>query len=144
MNHMNHTNRMKRMAAALGLVSALALGGCAGMVPPSPDALAKLPVVTYPDKPTGNGDYVYKLPAGQRIDVRLLADGSALTVGADQTISTRLGRDLYLHKRWASEDGKRWVDAQELIGVNLTLRLPGYDTPGPGELHLSVNRKTPR
>lgn len=133
-----------RSVLALGLVSAFALGGCASLFPPSAEALAKLPVVTYPDKPAGSGDYVYKLPAGQRLDVRLLADGNALTVGADQTISARLGRDLYLHKRWASEDGRRWVDAQELIGVNLTVRLPGYDTPGPGELHLSVNRKVPR
>ncbi|MEX8494516.1 hypothetical protein [Sphaerotilus sp.] len=139
---------MKRIAVrsvlALGLVSALALGGCASPFPPSADALAKLPVVTYPDKPAGTGDYVYKLPAGQRIDVRLLADGSALTVGADQTISARLGRDLYLHKHWASEDGRHWVDANELIGVNLSVRLPSYESPGPGELHLSVNRKTPR
>jgi hypothetical protein len=133
-----------RSVLSLGLVSALALGGCASPFPPSADALAKLPVVTYPDKPAGKGDYVYKLPAGQRIDVRLLADGSALSMGADQTISARLGRDLYLHKQWASEDGRHWVDAKELVGVNLSLRLPGYETPGPGELHLSVNRKTPR
>ncbi|WP_338413000.1 hypothetical protein [uncultured Sphaerotilus sp.] len=133
-----------RSVLALGLVSALALGGCASPFPPSADALTKLPVVTYPDKPAGKSDYIYKLPAGQRIDVRLLVDGSALTMGADQAISARLGRDLYLHKQWASEDGRHWVDAKELVGVNLSLRLPGYETPGPGELHLSVNRKMPR
>jgi len=133
-----------RSVLALGLVSALALGGCASPFPPSADVLAKLPVVTYPDRPTGKSDYIYKLPAGQRIDVRLLVDGSALTMGADQAISARLGRDLYLHKQWASEDGRHWVDAKELVGVNLSLRLPGYETPGPGELHLSVNRKAPR
>jgi hypothetical protein len=135
---------MKKLAAlgALSIVSALALvglGGCAS--PPSADQLATLPVVTYPDKPAA-GDYVYKLPAGQPIELRMLADGSALDGSVDQTLSARLGHDIYLHKRWASEDGRHWVDARELIGVHLAVRLPSYETPGPGELHLSVERKT--
>ena len=135
---------MKKLAAlgALSIVSALALvglGGCAS--PPSADQLATLPVVTYPDKPAA-GDYVYKLPAGQPIELRMLADGSALTGSVDQTLSARLGHDIYLHKRWASEDGRHWVDARELIDVHLMLRLPSHESPGPGEMHLSVERKT--
>ncbi|MEY8689025.1 MAG: hypothetical protein AB9M53_03980, partial [Leptothrix sp. (in: b-proteobacteria)] len=99
-------------------------------------------VVTYPDKPAAGSDYVYKLPAGKPIALRMLADGSALTGSVDQALSARLGHDIYLHKRWASEDGRHWVDARELIGVHLTLRLPSYETPGPGEMHLNVERKT--
>jgi hypothetical protein len=136
---------MKKLAAigTLSIVSAfalLSLGGCASA--PSAEKLAALPVVTYPDKPTAGGDYIYKLPAGKPIELRMLADGSALDGKVDQPLSTRLGRDLYLHKRWASEDGRHWVDARELIDIHLTLRLPSYETPGPGEMHLNVERKT--
>lgn len=136
---------MKKLAAigTLSIVSALtllSLGGCAS--PPSADKLAALPVVTYPDQPAAGSDYVYKLPAGKPIELRMLADGSALTGSVDQALSARLGHDIYLHKRWASEDGRHWVDARELIGVHLTLRLPSYETPGPGKMHLNVERKT--
>lgn len=126
---------------AIAAATVMTLAGCAS--PPTGASLASLPVVTYPARPVGGGDYVYKLPAGQRIDVRLLVEGSALNTGADQTISARLSHDLYLHKQWASEDGKRWVDRKDLIGVNLSVTLPSYEAPGPGEMRLSVQRKAP-
>lgn len=136
---------MKKLAAigTLGIVSALTLlglGGCASA--PTAETLATLPVVTYPDKPAAGNDFIYRLPAGKPIELHMRADGSALDGQVDQTLNARLGRDLYLHKRWASEDGRHWVDARELIGVHLMLRLPSYESPGPGEMHLSVERKT--
>lgn len=118
----------------------VALSGCAGFAPPSAEKLATLPVVTYPNKPP-SGDFVYKLPAGKPIDVRILADGTALATGVDQKVSASLAHDIYLHKKWASEDGQTWQAAGKLIGVRLTLALPSYETPGPGELHLTVDRK---
>ncbi len=123
-------------------VPALAiLTGCASLLSPPTDKLAAMPVVSYPDKPAG-GDYVYKLPAGKPIDINLRADGSALTAPVAQTTSASLARDLYLHKQWASEDGRHWVRADKLIGVNLNIALPAHGTPGPGEIHLTVDRKT--
>lgn len=127
-----------KLIQSLVIPSLVVLTGCAGLAPPSAEKLAALPVVTYPDKPAA-GDFVYKLPAGKPIDVRILADGTALATGADQKVSASLAHDLYLHKNWASEDGKTWLAADKLIGVKLTLTLPSYETPGPGEMHLTVN-----
>lgn len=116
-----------------------ALSGCA-LAPPSADKLAAMPLVTYPDKPA-SADYVYRLPAGQPLDVNVRAEGSALSRPVDQKISASLVRDLYLHKHWASEDGKNWMSADKLIGVNLRVSLPSYEAPGPGEMYLKVERK---
>jgi hypothetical protein len=129
-----------KLIQSLVIPSLVVLTGCAGLTPPSAEKLAALPVVTYPDKPAA-GEFVYKLPAGKPIDVRILADGTALATGADQKVSASLAHDIYLHKKWASEDGQTWVAADKLIGINLTLILPSYETPGPGEMHLAVNRK---
>jgi len=124
----------------LALPILAALGGCALMPPPS-ERLAAMPVVTYPDKPT-TADYVYKLPAGQPLDVMVRAEGSALLAPVDQKISASLARDLYLHKTWASEDGQHWRAANKLIGVNLRISLPSYEAPGPGSLYLAVERRS--
>lgn len=125
------------LAHALPILAAL--GGCA-LMPPSADKLAAMPLVVYPDKPTTD-DYVYKLPAGKPLDVNMRAEGSALSAPVDQKLSASLARDLYLHKNWASEDGKHWQAADKLIGVNLRITLPSYEAPGPGELYLGVERK---
>ena len=129
-----------KLIHSLAMPALVILSGCAGLPPPSAEKLAPLPVVTYPDKPP-TGDFVYKLPAGRPIDLRILADGTALATGADQKVSASLAHDIYLHKKWASEDGRTWLDADKLIGVKLTIALPSYETPGPGEMHLTVNRK---
>ncbi len=118
------------------------VAGCAALNRPSAEQLAALPVVTYPDTPPA-GDFVYKLPAGQPIDLRVLVDGSALAQGADQKVSASLAHDIYLHKEWASEDGRTWQPAGKLVGVKLTVKLPSYESPGPGEMHLTVDRKLP-
>jgi hypothetical protein len=118
------------------------LTGCAGLTPPSAGRLATLPLVVYPDTPPA-GDYIYKLPAGKPISVHLRADGSALTGNVAQSLDASLARDLYLHKTWASEDGLTWMAADRLIGLNLSITLPSYDTPRPGQIHLTVDRKAP-
>lgn len=125
----------------LTVPSLITLAGCAGLTPPSAEKLATLPVVTYPNKPPSD-DFVYKLPAGIPIDMRMLVDGTALATGADQKVSASLAHDIYLHKKWASEDGQTWLAADKLMGVKFTLTLPSYETPGPGEMHLTVDRKS--
>lgn len=131
---------MKSIRCLIVPVFAL-LAGCAGLAPPPADKLSRLPVVAYPALPPA-GDFIYKLPAGQPIELHIRADGSALAGNVEQTISARLARDLYLHKGWASEDGRTWLAADKLIGVDLGIVLPSYEKPGPGEIHLTVERKT--
>lgn len=132
---------MKKSFHTLAPLATLALlAGCAGMTPPPAEKLAALPLVTYPDTPPA-GDYVYLLPAGKPIQMRLRADGTALAAPVDQSVDAALGRDLYLHRQWASEDGRHWLPAEQLVGVNLTVFLPSYERPGPGDIHLTVDRK---
>ncbi len=127
--------------AIMSVLAVLALNGCAGSLPPSAESLNALPVVSYPDAPP-TGDFIYKLPAGKPIDVRVLVDGNALMDKVEQTVSGQLRKDLYLYKRWASEDRTHWVKANELIGVHVRMTLPSYEAPRPGELHLTVTRRT--
>lgn len=129
-----------RTVRALVVPVVLTLTGCAGLTAPSADKLAALPVVTYPDKPAG-ADYVYRIPAGKPVQVTLRADGSALEEPASQTVDARLRQDLYLYKRWASSDGRTWQPADRLVGVNLSVALPSWETPGPGDIHLTVDSK---
>lgn len=129
-----------KLSHVLTLSALAVLTGCAGLMPPPTEKLNAMPVVAYPDKP-GTGDYVYKLPAGKTIDMRIRADGSALTAPVAQTVGASLVRDLYLYKQWASEDGRNWVRADKLIGINLSVVLPSWEAPGPGDLHLTVDRK---
>lgn len=130
----------RTLLPALALFTLATLAGCAGL--PSPEKLAALPLVTYPDKPPA-GDFIYKLPAGKPIDLRILTDGSLLASGVDQKVSASLAHDLYLHKRWASEDGREWREANKLVGVRIGITLPSYATPGPGVMHMTLERKEP-
>lgn len=128
---------MKRFSMVCAL-SLSTLAGCA--TPPSANSLAGIPVVEYPARP-GAGEFIYKLPAGKSVDVNIRADGSLLVGEVSQILGAKLARDLYLYKRWASEDGVNWQDGRDLVGVNFTLTLPSHEFPGPGEMHLTVNRK---
>lgn len=127
-----------RTLAILPLIASLT--ACAGLSAPSPERLAALPVVTYPDAPPA-GDFVYKLPAGKAIASRVAIQGSALASQAEQTLHVTLPRDLYVHRRWVSEDGKTWQPVADVFDIRLTLSLPSDEHPKPGELQLTVDRK---
>ncbi len=119
------------------LISTALLTGCS-LMPPEPEKLAALPVVTYPDKPAA-GEFIYKFPAGKPIDLQLKVDGSALTQGVKQTVSASLRHDLYLYRQWASEDKQCWMRANQLIDGNLTVALPSYEQPNQSEIHLRLD-----
>lgn len=120
------------------------LAGCAALTPPpGADTLAALPVVAYPATPPAGQDDVYKLPAGVPVELRVRVDGSAIDAPPDRPLSAPLTHDLYLHKQWASEDGRHGVPAQEPIGVSLDVRLPSYEAPGSGLVNLKVHRRQP-
>lgn len=122
------------------MLFALSLTGCASMFPPSADRLASLPIVEFPDQPPA-GDFILKLPAGKPIPTRVSIEGSLLAAGTEQALTTSLAKDLYVHKRWVSEDGKTWKAAGDMLTVAMSLSLPSYEHPKPGEMVLRVNRK---
>jgi hypothetical protein len=72
---------MKRLTAA---ALALSLCACSSLIKPSDSQLAALPVVTYPDKPAPNSEYVYKLPAGEPLAMRVISEGSAFSETSEQ------------------------------------------------------------
>jgi hypothetical protein len=119
---------------------ALLVTGCASLSSPSAERMAALPVVTFPNQPPA-GDFILKLPAGQPIPLKVVIGGSLLAKGTVETLTATLAKDVYVHRHWASEDGKTWVRARDLVGVNLGLSLPSDAHPRPGEITLIVNRK---
>lgn len=129
---------MKRIALA---VIAVSLTACSTMMKPSPEKLATLPVVTYPDKPATGSDYVYKLPAGQPLGMRLRAEGNVFIENSEQMAYARLKKDLYLYRQWASDDGKTWHDGRKMLDVHLAINIPSHESPGPGDILLQVNRQ---
>lgn len=129
--------QIRTFAATLALA---ALTGCASLFPPSATTLASLPVVTFPEAPPA-GDFIFKLPAGKQIPTRVAIQGSALAAGADQTLDVILARDIYVHKRWVSEDGKSWKPLGEALAFDLTLSLPSDEYPKAGEMILNIDRK---
>lgn len=128
---------LRPLAAALALAS---LAGCASLFPPSAADLAALPVVTFPDPPPA-GDFVFKLPAGKPIPSRVAIEGNALAGSAEQTLNVTLPRDLYVHRRWISDDGKNWKPLGEVLSIGLSLSLPSDEHPKPGEMIVRIDRK---
>ncbi len=129
---------LRLVGAALGVT---AVTGCAALVPPSDAELSTLPVVVYPAKPTPGVDAVYELPAGVPIELRVIAEGSALKATGAASVSAELAHSLYLYKTWASVDDKHWHRASDLIRAQITARLPSYQTPGPGEIGIMIDDK---
>lgn len=120
--------------------SMLALGGCASLFAPSAERLSALPVVNFPDK-APEGDFVLKFTAGVPIPVRVAVKGTALARGAEGTLAVTLPHDLYVHRRWASEDGQTWKPANDVLAIQLALSIPSDEHPKAGEITVSVDRK---
>jgi hypothetical protein len=123
-------------------LAVLSLTGCITM-PPSAEDMARLPVVVFPDPPP-QGDFILKLPAGRPIPLHVAVKGTMLTKNINETLTNSLVKDLYVHKEWASEDGKTWKSSKEIVNVNLILSLPSDAHPKPGELMLEVNQRQPQ
>jgi hypothetical protein len=132
-------------AKNLSLITLLAsLNGCAFFhAPPCPEDMALLPVVEFPNTPPA-GDFILKLPSGKPIPLTVSVRGSLLTQEVAHTLESTISRDLFLHKEWASWDGKNWQAAADLVGVDLRLALPSYEHPKPGEIVLQVDQKRRR
>lgn len=127
---------MSRLAIA-GL-AAIALSGCAAMLPPPADTLARLPVVEFPATPPA-GDFILKLPAGKPIPTRVIIEGSALASGADQTLNATLPNDLYVHRGWVSLDRRTWKHGREALDIRIAVSLPSDEHPRPGEIRVTVD-----
>ena len=124
---------------ALMLVSGLALSGCAQL--PAEQDLAQYPVITFGDSVPEGKPYILHFVAGKPIPTAVLIDGNLLQQTAEQTLTVTLARDIYSFKKWASFDGKHWDDARKLLAIKLDVKIPGYQYPRNGHIHLQVDQK---
>lgn len=123
----------------LMIASAMFLSACAGL-PPSASTVAVLPVVTYPDQPPA-GPFVYKLPGGQPLRANASIQGTLLAKGDEKTLEVTLPHDLFVYKRWVSEDRQNWVYWSQMMDIRIGIAMPSDEHPKDGEMRLVLNRK---
>ena len=118
------------------------LAGCAGMAPPSPAEMAKVPVVRFGTPAPAGQDFALFYPAGTPLPVQTAVTGSLLEKNAQTMLTVALRRDVYAYKQWVSFDGKTWQRGAELIDSRHVLLLPGAkDGVNPGEMSAQFNVK---
>ncbi len=102
--------------------------------------LKPLPVVTYPDQPPA-GAFVYKLPGGQPLRANASIQGTLLAKGDEKTLEVTLPHDLFVYKRWVSEDRQNWVYWSQMMDIRIGIAMPSDEYPKDGEMRLVLNRK---
>ncbi|MBS1145403.1 MAG: putative secreted protein [Proteobacteria bacterium] len=128
---------------ALGFV-ALTLSACASLSGPSPDDIARLPVVRYGQPAPADGNFVLYYPAGVDLPVIAKIDGSLFSKPDQATLKVRIKQDIYTYRQFISFDGKTWDNGQDRIGGKVSLVMPGdrqgqRDGQSPGELAAEFN-----
>ena len=103
------------------------LVGCTALRPAPVESIAKLPVVRVGDPSPQSTEYVVFYPAGFAFPVKLKTSGSLFALGKEVESHVTLAKDLYLHKYWASHDGKTWRNSHELLSVEFG---GGFDVTG--------------
>lgn len=122
------------------ILGCLSLNACAQL--PAEQELAQLPVVNFGEPVPQGKPYILHFAAGKPIPSEILIDGTLIEKAGKETISVTLNRDIYSYKKWASLDGKHWDDARKIVAIKLDLKVPGYEHPQNGRIHLTVDRVT--
>ena len=68
-------------------------------------------------------------------------EGTGLKSGAQSTLSVTLPQDLYVHHSWVSNDRETWRHGADVYAVRLNVTLPTDESPKPGEITLTFDRK---
>lgn len=124
------------------LIFGLVLGGCAQL--PADQELAQYPIITFGDPVPKGKPYILHFVAGKPIPTAVMIDGNLLQKTAAQTLTVTLSRDIYSYKKWASFDGKHWDDARKLLTIKLDVKVPSYQHPHNGRIHLTVDQVVKR
>ena len=128
---------MKKTHYILFSLSFILLTGCSSMFVPGNDELSQLPVVKMGSlKPAGN-EYILHIPAGTKIPVNLSIDGNLISGKVDNNSSTRLNKELYVYKYWASLDGKKWQPTRDLVHMPISIGVG----PDGGQIKIAVDLK---
>lgn len=134
--------RLQSITIAAAALAALSLSGCAGLVLPGADTMAKLPVVRFGEQAPADKEYVLLLPANTPLPINTSVEGNLLAQGAKTQMTVTLKKNLYIYKRWVSFDDKTWTPGQDVIDGKYTITIPGEKTgTDPGVMKAEFNLK---
>lgn len=123
----------------LGLTASLTLSACASMTGPSPDEIARLPVVSYGQPTPTDSDFILRYPAGVDLPVTARVSGSLLAQTAQSNMTVRVKQDVYVYRDRVSFDGREWSSSASKITGQFLVSPPGMkagklDPQSPGEM----------
>jgi hypothetical protein len=134
--------RLLTLGITAAAMAALSLSGCAGLVLPSADTMAKLPVVRFGEQAPAHQEYVLLLPANTPLPIDASVEGSLLAQGAKTQMTVTLKKNLYIYKRWVSFDDKAWTPGQDVVDGKFRITIPGEKTgANPGVMQAEFNLK---
>ena len=107
------------------IVALTLLSGCA--MSPSANLIDKTPVIKVGSTEKPPKDFILFIPANTKFPMNFLAHGDAFDTNATSTVMVSFKKDVYLYDRWASSDGKKWVDFHSMFDVR---PLGGFDSMG--------------
>ncbi|WP_371325407.1 hypothetical protein VX159_07785 [Dechloromonas sp. ZY10] len=139
-------SRPTRHLLPLSLACAALLPGCASLNTPSPEEIARLPVVTYGQKGPEDGNFVLRYPAASKLPIQVSVQGSLLAQSDRGELQVQLKQDVYLYRGQLSFDGKTWSRDSDRVGGRFVISLPGFkdnrpDALSPGEMSAEFNLK---
>lgn len=117
----------------------LLVTGCATLNPIS-GRLDDLPIIPFGGETPTDGEFILHFPQAVPIETSITFAGNLFIASDVQTMQVRPKQDIYLYREWVSFDLQRWRNASETLHADLKMQLPGYDHPGPGYLHLRLDK----
>lgn len=126
------------------VLASLALSACASLTGPSPEEIARLPVVRFGQPAPADGKYVLLYPAGVDIPVIAKVEGSLLSKTDQARLNVQVKQDIYVYQNKVSFDGKEWSNSQDKVHGKFWMWLPGHkqdkvDAQSPGNLGAEFN-----
>lgn len=135
-------SRVRVFTLAATAMATLSLTGCAGLILPSADTMAKLPVVRFGEQAPAHQEFVLLLPANTPLPINASVGGSLLAQDAKTQMIVTLKKSLYIYKRWVSFDDKTWTPGQGVIDGKFLITIPGEKTGAdPGVLQAEFDLK---
>lgn len=133
---------MKPILTAALLAATATLAGCAGLMAPGADEMAKVPVVRYGEAAPAGGEHVLLYPAGAPLPVVASVSGTLLAKTGEARMEVATSRDVYVYKNWLSFDGKNWMSGSQAVGGEFAITLPGEkDSKAPGTMSARFDLK---
>lgn len=123
----------------LSFLVAVIFSGCASMFVPDSEELGKLQIVKMGDKKPQGNEYILHIPAGAKIPVHFSIKGDLISSPVDNKQVTKLNKDLYVYKYWASLDGKNWKPTGEILHMPIAMDVSSEG----GKVDVKVNIAKP-